>query len=296
MTRARPSPLLPLLAIVALAFSALAGAACQTARKPLTGFDKQPPGLLLDGTSRMLIWPLFELPQQPAQIFRLRFNGQDAVILTSDEGFYDYAKLSLQGWTEGWAPWVTGIPPGTYTLELVDSAGQSWGQSAPFAIPADLDFENPTTQFPAVVFAHYQGQSGVWTMDPTLQDADTATDEITVTNLTNDDVVVQRCLIADAVQTSCAPVGTVAPGADLLTVETMAASLTGDHQALVMHLAGDASHSYQRDLIQRGGSFGASCQIERIIVHGRLAAYPYSQDVFTGVAMSSCYGTATGAN
>ena len=39
MTRARLSLLLPLLAI----------AGCATERKPLTGFDKQPPGILLDG-------------------------------------------------------------------------------------------------------------------------------------------------------------------------------------------------------------------------------------------------------
>jgi hypothetical protein len=90
------------------------------------------------------------------------------------------------------------------------------------------------------------------------------------------------------------PIGTVAPGADFLTVETMAASTTGDHPAVVLHVASDASHDYQRDLVQQAGMFGASCQIERILVHGRLAVYSNSPDAFTGLAMSSCYGSGSG--
>jgi hypothetical protein len=291
MTRARLSLLLPLLAIVALAIGA-----CQTERKPLTGFDKQPPGILLDGTSRLLIWPLVDLPQTPSQIFRVRLNGQDAIVLTSDEGFYDYYKLPLQGWTAGWDYWLTGAPPGTYIVDLVDSAGQSWGQSAPLTIPAGLDFSNPSTQLPAVVFAHYEGHVRSWTVDPTLQDADAATDEITVTNLIDEEVVVERCLItaAAAGRTSCTPVGTVAPEADLLTVETLAASSMGDHQALFIHPASDASQPYQRDLVQGGGTFGASCQIERILVYGERAVYPDRPDISTSSAMSSCYGRGSG--
>jgi hypothetical protein len=286
MTRARLSLLLPLLAL----------AGCATERKPLTGYDKQPPGILLDGTSRVMIWPIFDLPPAPTQIFRFRLNGQDGVIRTSDEGFYDYDEVPLQNWTGGHDFWFTGAPPGTYILELVDSAGQSWGQSPPLTIPPGADFSNFLVQLPAVIFAHYEGQTGSWTVDPTLQDADAATDEITVTNLIGEDVAVERCLITAASgRTSCTPVGTIGPGADLLTVETLAASSMGDHQALFIHPASDASQSYQRDLVQRSGTFGASCQMERILVHGRRAAYPYSPDPFTELAMSSCYGYQSGA-
>ncbi len=73
---------------------------------------------------------------------------------------------------------ASGIPPGAYIVELVDSAGQSWGQSAPLPIPAgDGDPYDPRAQIPAVVFTHFDGQVGSWTIDPTTQDADPATDE-----------------------------------------------------------------------------------------------------------------------
>ena len=183
-----PRPSLPVLPLLALA-------GCATERKPLTGYDKQPPGILLDGTSRVMIWPIFDLPPAPSQIFRVRLNGQDGVIRTSDEGFYDYEEFQLQNWTGGYDVWLTGTPPGTYMLELVDSAGQSWGQSPPLTIPPGADFSNLLVQLPAVIFTHYEGQAGSWTVDPTLQDADTATDEITVTNLIDEDVAVERCLI-----------------------------------------------------------------------------------------------------
>ncbi len=157
MTRAHPSLLVPLLAIAALAI-----AACQTERKPLTGFDSQPPGTLaLDGEeqSAVMLWPIFDLPLEPHQIFRPRFNGQAAVVVTSNEGYYDYAKIYLQGWTGGWAQWIRWVPSGTYTVELVDSAGQSYGQSAPLAISAGGIGPNQTLQYPAAVFTHYDGQA-----------------------------------------------------------------------------------------------------------------------------------------
>jgi hypothetical protein len=283
MTRARPSLLLPLLAL----------AACATERKPLMGYDKMPPGILLDGMSRVVLWPMFDLPPEP-QMFRPRLNGQDAVYSTQD-GFYDYVEAQLEYWTAGYGLWLTGAPPGTYVFELVDSAGQSWGKSSPLTIPADADWSNPTGQYPAVIFTHFDGHVGSWTIDPMLQDADAATDEITVTNLVNEAVVVERCLIAAGSRTSCMPVGTVAPGADFLTVETLAASSTADHQALFIHLASDASQSYQRDLVGGARSeFGAACEIERIVVHGRrpnTSLNPTS----TAFAMSSCYGYASGA-
>ena len=158
-------------------------------------------------------------------------------------------------------------------MELVDSAGQSWGQSAPLAVPAGGGnrYES-TVQNPTVVFTHFDDQVGSWNIDPSTQDADPATDEITVTNLLGDDVAVERCTIAGGARTSCTPVGTVAPQADLRTVETPMASSKTDHPALFIHLASDASQSYQRDLALGSGvsgSAGPACQIERIFVDRR---------------------------
>ena len=205
-------------------------------------------------------------------------------------------RCTFQGWTGGYSQWVNGIPTGTYIVELVDSAGQSWGQSAPLLISSgDASFTLSTTspQLPAVILTNYDGQAGSWTIDPTMQDSDTATDEITVTNLLDEDVVVERCLIAAGSRTSCTPVGTVAPGADLLTVETVAGTSMGDHQALVIHLASDASQSYQRDLVPGSSGLITNCQMERILVHGRLPIPADSPAGFTGFAMSSCYGYAS---
>jgi hypothetical protein len=240
---------------------------------------------------------MFDLPQTE-QIFRPRLDGQDVVYMTSQEGFYDYSDWPLQGWTGAWSGWLEGIQPGTHVLELVDSAGQSWGQSAPLSIPASGNpLSNLSGQLPAVVFAHFDGKVASWNIDPATQDADTATDEITVTNLIDADVVVERCLISFGRPSSCTPVGTVAPGADLVTVQTMAVvSAADDHQALVTRLASDANQSYQRDLVQGGGNinFGSTCQLERIFVHGTRQVGYYGLTGGTAFAMSSCYGYESG--
>jgi hypothetical protein len=188
------------------------------------------------------------------------------------------------------------IDPGTHVVELVDSDGQSWGRSAPLAIPASGNPSTFTGQYPAVVFVNFDGKVASWNIDPATQDADTATDEITVTNLVDRDVVVERCQISSGGSSACTPVGTVAPGADLLTIERLAdVSPKDDHQALVIHLASDANQSYQRDLIQGGADsfrFGATCQMERIVVHGtRTGPGFYGSIEF---AMSSCYGYQSG--
>ena len=291
MTRACPSFLLPL-----LAFTFLAVAACATERKPIRGFDKPPAGsFVLDGDpgGTVMIWPIFDLPTEP-QTFRPRLNGQDLAYETSDEGFYDYVTWMLQGWTGGWDSWLTWIPPDTYVVELVDGAGKSWGKSAPLQIPAGSAPYNPSGQNPGVVFINFDGQTGGWNIDPATQDADMATDEITVTNLLGEDVVVERCTIADDERTSCTAVGTVAPQADLRTVETTVASSKAEHPGLFIHLASDASQSYQRDLVQGGGTFGSSCQIERILVHGSRGTPVYSPTGMTAFAMSTCYGYSSG--
>ena len=274
MTRLRPLLLLPLLAI----------AACQTQRKPLNGYDTPPPGILLSNITggTVAIWPVFEPPPPAEQSFQPRLNDQGLVQVTSDEGFYDYEKFDMSGWTGGWSQGIRGVPGGTYVVELLDNTGQSWGKSAPLPIP-QTDLTGATAQYPTVIFAHFDDQVGSWTIDPTTQDSDPATDEITVTNLLHEDVVVQRCLVTAAGPTSCTSVGTVSPGADLLTVETLAtssaASSGAGYQALLVQLASDPSQSYERDLVQGSGfGFGFGCQIERILVHGTRPLPPGLRD------------------
>ncbi len=289
MTRLRPSLLLPLLAL----------AACQTQRKPLTGFDTQPPGILLNNVTggTLLMWPIFDLPSTPQRIFTPRLNGQNTVIMTSDEGFYDYSKVYLEGWTGGWSDWLLGVPPGTYTVELADETGQSWGTTAPLPVPAPpANATNPSYQYPAAIFTHYGNQVGSWIVDPSTQDSDPSTDEITVTNLLDEDVVVQRCLFKDAGPTACSPIGTVAAGTDFNTVETLVDPTSANLQSLVIQLASDPTQSYQRNLAQGGASinFGEGCQMERIIVHGTRSLPQGSLTGPVGFAMSSCYGYGNG--
>jgi hypothetical protein len=278
MTPARASLLL-LTAIAPLAL-----VACDTVKKPIRGFDKQPPGsILLDnlasgGTGSIKLVPIFDLPLEPQQIFRARLNGQDAVIRTSEEeGFYDYEMLYLQGWTGGWPRAIRGVPPGSYVVELVDGSGRSWGQSAPLTVLALANVFSPGVQIPGVVFANFDGKVASW-------------------NMVDEDVVVERCLIASGSPTACVPVGTVAPGADLHTVETVAGSSEDDHQALLVRLASDGSQAYQRDLDEGSGDHfePVYCQIERIIVHGRRSE---NRSTLTGpaaVAVSSCYDYQSG--
>jgi hypothetical protein len=279
MTRLRPLLLLPLLAI----------AACETQKKPLSGYDSPPPGIVLDTDgAEMLLWPIFDLPPE-LQVFQPRLNGQGTVISTSTGvGFYDYDYLTfpLMGWTGGFMTGLGSFPVGTYVVELVDeNTGQSWGQSAPLPFPPS----DPSGQLPAVIFAHFDDQIGSWYVDPTTQDSDPATDEITVTSLTHEDVVVQRCQMAAAAPTSCTSVGTVSAGADLHTVETLAPNSTGDYQALFVQLASDPSQSYERDLVQAPLAPEKNCQIERIFVHGT-RSLPPGQGNVPEFALSTCLG------
>jgi hypothetical protein len=295
MTRPRPFLLLSLLAFVALAI-----AACATERKPIRGFDRPPPGTIVldaDPGGTVVMWPIFAVPDG-SQTFRARLNSKDAVIMSSQDG-YDYVDWAMQGsWTGGWDDWLTGVPPGTYVVEIVDSAGQSWGKSAPLAVPAGGGNRfDSTVQNPTVVFTHFDDQVGSWNIDPSTQDGDMATDEITVTNLLGEDVVVERCTATGDARTSCTPVGTVAPQADLRTVETPMGSWKTDHPALFIHLASDASQSYQRDLALgsgASGSAGAACQIERIFVTGVRPAPSFSPTGTAGFAMSTCFGNSSG--
>jgi len=302
MTGARPSRMLLLLAVAALA----GAAACDTEKKPLIGFEKPPPGIVLAslGGGTIVMLPIFDLPAQPGtigQAFRPRLNGQDTVGTGGTPNFHDYDYISfyLQGWTGGFPYWLNGVPAGTYTVELVDEAGQSYGQSPPLPVPMT---SVASAQAPTVIWTHYDSQMGSWAIDPTMQDGDASTDEITVTNLVGEDVIVERCLITGGARTSCTPVGTVAPQADLRTVETLAglsgdAGASSDHQALFIHLASDASQSFQRDLVLGSygpGNGGASCQVERIIVHGARPTNSNSPGALSQFALSSCYGYQSG--
>ena len=118
-----------------------------------------------------------------------------------------------------------------------------------------------------------------------------------MTNLLARDVVVERCQVAGGSRTSCTSLGTVAPQADLRTVETPAGLSTADHQALFIHLSGDDSQSYQRDLVVGSGgnnpNFGATCQIERIFATGARTPTLGTGGTST-FAMSTCYGYASG--
>ena len=99
MTRPRPFLLLSLLAFVALAI-----AACATERKPIRGFDKPPPGTIVldaDPGGTVVMWPIFAVTDG-SQVFRARLNSQDAVVMSSQDG-YDYLEWTMQGgWTGGW--------------------------------------------------------------------------------------------------------------------------------------------------------------------------------------------------
>ena len=282
--------------LLSTAILTLALAACQTVTKPIRGFDKPPPGSVVldsDPGGTVILWPMFDLPDTKV-VLRPRLDGQDIVHVT-DDGFYDYYQWPQQGWTGGWHPWLAGIEPGTHVVALVDGAGQTWGQSAPVPIAVGSIPGSGTGQVATLVFANFDGKVTSWFIDPTTQDSDITTDEITVTNMSAADVVVERCLISGGQRSSCTSVGTVAAGADLRTVETMAAAgvrSKDDHQALVIHPASDASQSYQRDLLQGGAdfSYGTSCEVERIVVHAWRQVWSYGVNNGVAVAMSSCFG------
>src|SRR6185436_13039426 len=94
--------------LLSTAIVPLAVAACETQRKPLRGFDKQPPGSILledDPGGTVMMWPMFDAPQAE-QMFRPRLDGQDIAYLFSEEGFYDIYQFPLRGWTAGWSSWI----------------------------------------------------------------------------------------------------------------------------------------------------------------------------------------------
>ena len=197
MIRARAS--LPLLL---LGITTLAAAACATERKPTHRVRPSAAGVDRARQRRrgrrgsLMLWPMFDLPiDPPQQIFRPRLGGQDAVVVTSQEGFYDYSSCSFRvGRRAGTAGSRGSLPaPTSWSWWMPPArAGASrrrWRLSAgPIIYTAAL-------QIPAVIFAHFDGKVASWNVDPALQDSDTATDEITVTNMADEDVVVERCMV-----------------------------------------------------------------------------------------------------
>jgi len=250
----RKPTLLPLLS--------LALAACGTENAPLVGYDKPPDGtLLLQGTAPLQIEGLIDV--DAPQTFRLRFNGLYGVIeLSSGPGPYDYLKVDVQEWIAGTMTYAN-LPAGTYVIELVDASGTSWGQTPPI----DVQELNGARQPPIVVFVHLDGQMATWVLDPATADSDPTTMETTVTNLSHDSVTVQRCPPAGTAGGSqaCTSLGTIAPGADLHTVEMLAMETTTSSPtaATVSTLM---VGSYQRLLV--GAPLYLPCEIERIAVTG----------------------------
>jgi hypothetical protein len=197
----------------------------------------------------------------------------------------------MQNWTGGEPLGIGYIPGGSYVVELDDPTGQSWGQSPPQPLPPDNYADS--SQLPAAIFAHFGDQVGSWIIDPSTQDSDPTTDEITITSLVDEDVVVYRCQMTAAGPTSCTTVGTISAGADLHTVETLAASTSGGYQALLVELVSDPSQSFERDLVQSTTTIGGVCQIERIFVHGTRPLSPAQSNV-PEFAVSTCVGYSNG--
>jgi hypothetical protein len=287
MNRVPASLLLPLLAI----------AACQPDRMPVMGFFTPPPGSqVLKGDSLIRLEPVFLLDAM--HTFRVRYNSQDGVTVNSG-GVYNYDQFPLfRGWRTGQLNDDQLLPPATYVVELVDETGQSWGKSEPITIqegPPGNYISEPAT----LMFVHYDGQASTWNVDPATQDADLMTAEIIVTNLAAEDMVVERCLSAadGGRDRTCTTVGTIAPGADLRTVETIASPTTSplgtpstdNNSALVIHGAANATPTFERPLVS---AFVSSCAVERLLVHGA-RTFKDSDGELIGsspFATSSCLG------
>lgn len=262
----RVPALLPLLA--------LAVAACSTKSVPLFGFDTQPDGsLLLQGSAGFHLEAVMEL--DTPRTFRFRFNGMPGVIYpVGQPGPLDYLKTDVQEWvggTVGDAP----VPPGTYVVEMVDTSGTSWGQTPPIAVSEPLDAGSAVAV--TIIFVHLDGRATTWVLDPSTQDSDPATIETTVSNLSPDDVPVKQCqLTGDGGAPTCTSLGTVAPGADLQTVETIATD-TSPTGAPVLGIG-----PYQ--LPFRSPTL---CPLERIVVTG---TRPLRNGNSTPFDFSSCDG------
>jgi len=271
----RTLALLPLLPLLSLAI-----AACGTKNVPLFGSDTQPDGtLLLQGTAGFQIEAVMDL--DAPQSFRLRFNGQYGVYALSagpggSQGPYDYLKVDVSEWIAGPVGYPQ-IPPDTYVVELVDASGTTWGQTPPITVHA----RNGVSQLATIIFVHLDGRDATWVLDPSMQDSDPATMETTVSNLSHEDVTVERCQLPGAAggARTCTSLGSAAPGADFQTVETFTATGTGTTTAAVSALR---VGSYERSLA--APTLGA-CELERIVVTGTRTLRNGATPPF---AMSAC--------
>jgi len=269
----RTPALLPLLA--------LAVAACSTDNQPLIGFAKQPDNTLwLQGNAGFQIEAVMQV--DAPQTFHLRFNGQYGVYAVTGDaisGPWVYAEVDVQEWVAGTVARPM-VPPGTYTVELVDASGTSWGVTPPLTV------QNPAfgpTQPVTIIFVHLDGLATTWVLDPSTADSDPTTMDTTVTNLSHEDVAVQLCPPGvAAVGPTCTSLGTVAAGADLHTLETVIVDTTATQMTRTSPDATLFVGSYERAL--ETSSF-SDCQIERIVVTGSRTLRSH---ISTNFAMSAC--------
>jgi hypothetical protein len=267
MKRNRVLALLPLFSLVAVA--------CSTKNVPLVGFDKQPDGtLLLQGSAILNVQAVISV--DTPEVFRLRFNGKYGVTAWAagpggSAGPFEYLEIPVDEWMSGILAY-TQVPPDTYVVELVDAAGNVWGVTPP------LDVQSASIGQPVTaIFVHLDGRDTTWVIDPATQDADPTTLETTVSNLSAADVVVQHCQSAGTrpgTETGCSALGTIAPGSDFDTVETLTMALsTTMLPALVIG-------PFQRTL-----SSVIQCQIDRIVVTGTRTL---RNGATTSFAVSTC--------
>ena len=255
----------------------LALVACSTKNVPLVGFDQPPDGTLpLDGDAPLTIEAAMELDMP--HTFRFRFNGKYGVEQVATGGPWVYLEADVQEWAGGSIAYGL-IPSGVYTIEMVDESGATWGQTPPITIQQP---RGNTGQM-IVIFVDLDGVKATWVVDPATQDADPATMETTISNLSGLDLPVARCQI-DSRQLGagspqdCTSLASVAPGTDFQTVET----LTTDTMATTVPILSVGSLQVSLVTPEFGG-----CQIDRIVVTGTRTLRDGSQ---TRYSFSSCEG------
>ncbi len=263
------------LALLLLPLLPLALAACSTKNVPLVGYNQPPDGTLpLDGDVPLTIEAAMELDMP--HTFRFRFNGRYGVQQVVTGGSWVYLEADVEEWAGGSIAYGL-IPAGVYTVEMVDESGTTWAQTPPITIQQLSGTSGPG----AVIFVHLDGVQETWIVDQAAQDADPATLEATISNLSGVDAPVARCQLAGGFAGAgspqdCTSLGTVAPGADFQTIQTLTTDTTPTTFPIL------SVGSFQESLVRPG--YGG-CQIDRIVVTGTRTLRDGSQ---TGYAFSAC--------
>jgi hypothetical protein len=255
----------------------LALTACSTKNVPLVGYDQPPDGTLpLDGDAPLSIEAAMELDMP--HTFRFRFNGKYGVQRVATGGSWVYLEAEVKEWVAGSIAYGL-APSGVYTVEMIDESGTTWGQSSPITVQKTGSFRGLT-----IIFVHLDGVQKTWVLDQSTRDADPATLEVTISNLSSADVPVARCQIDSRTggapgPQDCTSLGTVAPGADLQTIEM----LTTDTMATFAPIL--SVGSTLESLASSG--FAGNCQVDRIVVTGVRTLRDGSS---TPYAFSACQG------